>query len=294
MILAVYRKNTPNRGDLASTPVEYFVPSINFKRLDILDCSAGNVVAVRLLQNASVIILGGGGLLSHKKFSLQINYILNNFGDKVIIWGAGSNFVSEEPVPVDLTKARLIGIRDYGSTNDFSWVPCVSCMNPEIDFFLDDPTPNIQKPIGILENNSGARTARVGDCGISDVARFGNKKVSTYEILQFIFSCSLLVTSSYHAAFWATLLRIPVLGVPTSSKFSFFRHTVKLVKKDGWVKHVEDALVHPQALAECRMANLQFLVKAQEIFPALRGVRFVSSPKKSLVRSFFGIRKVAN
>lgn len=289
MIVAVYRKNTPNRGDLASTPVAYFNSSINTKRLDILDCSSDNEVAVHLLNNAATIILGGGGLLGHKKFSLQINYILNNFGDKVIIWGAGSNFVSEDPTSVDLSKARLVGIRDYGPTNHFSWVPCVSCMNPEIDLFLGGTTPHIGKPIGILENNAGARIARVGDCGVSDVARFGNKKVSSYEMLQFISSCSLLVTSSYHAAFWATLLSIPVLGVPTSSKFANFRHMVKLVKKDDWANHVGDALVHPEALAECRIANLQFLANAQEIFPSLCKVRFVSSTKKSLIRSIFGI-----
>lgn len=78
------------------------------------------------------------------------------------------------------------------------------------------------------------------------------------EMTRFISSCDALITSSYHGVYWATLMGIPVIGIPTSSKFYHMKHKTPLAKPNDWIEALSDAKIHPNAWEECVQANIKF------------------------------------
>ncbi len=254
MIVNVHRKDTPNRGDLASAPLRYFQSDQRIIYLDIL-APKNSEKARGLCEQADFIIIGGGGLLDNLKFDGEINFLTSLYGKKVIVWGVGSNSVTSD-CKTNLDSALFVGVRDFGVGR--LWVPCASCLSPEFDFVASERSNFYVGGLGILENNSGAITAKVSDCGQAGIRRFGNKKVTMREMLEFIASCDVLVTSSFHAAFWATLLCVPVVAIPTSSKFQTLKHKVPLASPDDWTSKINETCVYLEALEECRNANMRF------------------------------------
>ena len=268
MILNVHRKKTPNRGDLASAPGVYFNSIDDVIFVDVMECDGRDERINSLLSRAEVIIYGGGGLLDHVKFDDSLRYILDNHGDKTVIWGAGSNSIKSQPFVSDLTLARYVGVRDFGNDKDYDWLPCVSCMSTDFEKVLENRRKLYVGGIGILENNSGSTTASVKDLGYN-VRKFGNKKVSTAEMLEFIISCDYLISSSFHACYWATLLGVPVVGVPTSSKFHTFKHRIPLSNSGNWNEYLDQTVIYNGALNECREANIDFLNRISHISKSL-------------------------
>jgi polysaccharide pyruvyl transferase WcaK-like protein len=110
-----------------------------------------------------------------------------------------------------------------------------------------------------VENDSGQITANISDFGIPNVRRLGNKKTQAKDMFEFISSCDLLVTSSFHAAYWATLFEIPVIGIPTSVKFHTLQHSIPLAKKGNWIDQLGNTRIYPAALNECIEANANFI-----------------------------------
>lgn len=260
MILNIHRKKTPNRGDLSSAPCLYFSDAENIIFADVLDCDGRDSRINKYLCDAEIIVFGGGGLLDHPKFDDSLCYILENYGYKTVIWGAGSNSISNQHFKSRLGSAKYVGIRDFGVSNNYTWVPCASCMSNDFDIVIKDREKLYVGGVGILENNAGKSIAPVNDLGFN-ARKFGNKKVSTLEILEFIISLDYLVSSSFHACYWATLLGIPVIGVPTSSKFHTFKYKFPLAKKNNWEQFLEKTIVYDGALEDCREANIDFLSK---------------------------------
>ncbi len=83
-------------------------------------------------------------------------------------------------------------------------------------------------------------------------------------MFEFISSCDLLVTSSFHAAYWATLLEVPVIGIPTSIKFHTFRHRIPLASNGNWIAQLGNTKVYHSALNECIEANINFIKSLPE------------------------------
>jgi hypothetical protein len=265
MIINIHRRKTPNRGDLASTPLLYTANAESVKYIDILECYIENIKIEEVLRHAELIIIGGGGLLDNPKFAPHVDFLLEGFHDKIVIWGIGTNTVNAKSTPSNLNRLDLFGLRDFYSQDspfpNSTWVPCASCMNLEIDAIMQRRKTLATSSIGILINDSGKIPMRIGNCSVSELRFFGNKKVRTIEMLEFIMSSRVLVTNSYHAAYWATLMMIPVLAVPTSSKFKYFKHPVPLAGKDDWINYIRDTRVYPYALEDCRISNKEFLEK---------------------------------
>lgn len=272
MIVNVHRRKTPNQGDLASAPLKYIESSVSSDEecfVDILDCDGTNERVGEILSRSDLIVFGGGGLLDNKKFIPSFDYIKSKYSDKLVVWGAGSNAVATSSDMTDLNGIDLVGVRDYSSAirSRSRWVPCASCLFGPLREYKSLASKVNPKWVGIFENNSGANVARVGDCGVTNFELMGNKKVSFKEVLEFIIYSEYLVTSSFHAAYWATLLGTPVLAVPTSSKFYTFKHKVPLVEKDNWLERLDEAVVHEGAFEECVEANLSFLSDVKDRFP---------------------------
>ena len=83
----VWRFQTPNRGDLASSPYQYLLFREDaIAKVDIsrdLNCPK----VLKIFDNSEVIIVGGGGLLGLEKYIDKIRFFVKNYPKKTVIWG---------------------------------------------------------------------------------------------------------------------------------------------------------------------------------------------------------------
>ncbi len=93
-----------------------------------------------------------------------------------------------------------------------------------------------------------------------------NNTASFDEIIKFLASGEIVITTSFHGAYWATLLGRRVIVVePFSWKFYTFRHPPVIAKASQLRHAMSQACPYPQALKECREANERFGSKVFEL-----------------------------
>jgi hypothetical protein len=209
-------------------------------------------------------VIGGGGLISDA--FPQVEQLTREHGARVVLWGVGHNLAIDIAggymksaaivYPEWMSNAVLVGVRDYGTR--FEWVPCASCLDPHFD-----ATAPIAHDVVVFEH----KRIPIGIRGVP-VMRNGGHSLS--EALAFLSSGELVVTNSYHGAYWALLLGRRVIVVPFASKFFGFKHAMPLCAPDDWRRHRREAVAYPDALAECRERNIAFHEKVLE---ALRGMQ---------------------
>jgi len=255
MIVNVHRKKTSNQGDKVSAPLRYLRHDKSDVFIDILDCLTPNPRINAYLEEAEWIIVGGGGLLSNDKFHFELLKLRELYSEKIIFWGGGTNAMKND-IDVDLNGVNYVGIRDVGT--QFPWVPCASCMSDIFTKIIKNRSRYSPKGIGFLENNAGRNTHDISSLDYKDIRKFGNKNVTMSQMVEFIASCETLITSSYHGLYWATLIGVPVVGIPTSSKFYHMRHPAPLARKDTWPEKLTETKLYPEALKECIDANIKF------------------------------------
>jgi exopolysaccharide biosynthesis predicted pyruvyltransferase EpsI len=93
-----------------------------------------------------------------------------------------------------------------------------------------------------------------------------NLKTSVEAVAAFLGSAETVVTSSYHGAYWASLLGRRVVGIPTSSKFYGLKHAIPLCTIEDWPRFEKLARSYPEALDDCRSANIAFAEKVKDHF----------------------------
>lgn len=118
--------------------------------------------------------------------------------DSVVLWGVGQNHHSSDDdigTLINYSSIKLIGIREYGigSFPNALFVPCVSCMHP-----LFNKNYNVIEDIVVVEH-------KCYPINEFDYAKISNDS-SMEKILEFIGQANVIITNSYHAAYWATLL----------------------------------------------------------------------------------------
>jgi hypothetical protein len=247
IISSVHCIEPKNIGDMECSPFKYF---------KFYECKTFDL---RTFPNTppynNKVIIGGGGLLG----SAFINPIINitNKLENVIIWGAGFNVhygdesdLINNQLTTFLNQCKLIGIRDYGLK--YEWVPCSSCMNP---LFLKKY--NKKYNIVIFEHKDVP-------IDIKNIPKIKNNASDIYHVISFIGSADVVITNSYHGVYWATLLNKKVLTIPFSSRFDNFKHKPTICTIHNWKEKLEEAKNYPEAIHECREANLKFFVKVDE------------------------------
>jgi hypothetical protein len=149
----------------------------------------------------------------------------------------------------------MLGVRDWDL--GLRWVPDASCMHPAFDVEHRVDHDVIVYEHGVLE-----------PIGL-EVPTMSNVGTTPFEdVASFLASGEVVITNSYHGAYWATLLgRRALLWEPWCSKFLLLRYPLPWVGLDTWEKKLADAPVYPAALAECRTANRSF---ADDLFATLR------------------------
>lgn len=243
-----HRRNAHNIGDLKCGPAEYIDSLSEYKMIEIFRCRK-----TMRLSNQNVIV-GGGGLLANDFFSKQISNIVASNPKSLVCWGAGQNTHDSETVsyPEVLKEFDLVGVRDDKSP--YEWVPCASCLSN----VFDEAYP-ITHDI-VLYNHSDFSGLK--DHGFPELQ---NSETDFRKIIRFLGSGNTVITTSYHGAYWATLLgRKAVVLNPFSSKFFAFRHPPELAGDHDWKTAINRALSYPGSLEECRQSNLAFSRKVQE------------------------------
>ena len=175
----------------------------------------------------------------------------------LIGWSVGRNVHGSCDIVYDRDKYEksfdLLGVRD--SVNDFEWVPCPICMHPIFDnkFSVKNKVVIYKHknfPMKVIDNSFPKLT----------------NKATFDEIIEFLGSAEIVVTNSYHGAYWATLLKKKVLILqPFSSKFFGFRHPLIITNNIDDIDSINEIPIYPHALKEAREATLRFSEKIQKI-----------------------------
>jgi hypothetical protein len=264
-----------NVGDLLSSPANYFsFPGYSIAQQDIRTLNPKAL-------NGEHLLIGGGGLL-YSRFLDNITTLRNspNRG-RLIAWGIGQQdyrTLTANPQPFDyssyLKEFDLIGIRDFDA--GYPWVPCVSCMHPAFD-----RTYEIKHEFVVFSHKKF-------QLQIGAFPRMTNETQGIAEVLNFLGSGETILTSSYHGAYWGTLLGRKVLAFPFSSKFLTLKHSPGLYPVEKWVQtkfqvkllnqvfyerrdqnqytcqtkdwqeHLQHCQFYSQSLEECRTQNRWF------------------------------------
>jgi hypothetical protein len=259
----LHARRDRNVGDQRSSPVGYFPFLADVAQHDLFDWNprfnasyAARLGFYEALETKNLII-GGGGLLETAYFSPALEFIRYGARGKSVIWGAGHNLHEPESWVAGYNKYSLsvinydlIGVRDYGTR--FRWVPCASCMAPE----LLNPPP-ASRDLGFFLHAVVEETKRKllrEDPDIPYMDNFG----SFADAVGFIAGCETLVTNSFHGAYWALLMGRRVIGIPTASKFFSLKHPIAMADIADWRSALPRTAMYSEALGECREANIAF------------------------------------
>jgi len=307
-----------NLGDCLSSPLEYFqFPGFQVEHLNLLDVLHGlkhprapspirGLLATIAERNAKAhVILGGGGLLA-PQFQEAIQQIFSQIvqptGGAAIAWGVGQQAYKLGGANQTLDQRRdqirqeieqfpydnyvkdwdLVGVRDAGIAQN--WVPCASCMHPAFDQDY------------AIEHDFVVYSHSKFELKLDGFPRLSHAETSMERVLAFLGSGDTVLTSSFHGAYWATLLGRKVLAFPFTSKFLTLKHPIglypdprwripswrwrpftetflnKLIfelkwskkyrpQTSNWQNYLDRTQSYPQALEECRQRNQEFYLR---------------------------------
>lgn len=278
-----------NQGDLLSSPLTYFQFGFQTEQVALKGYCESKI---------DHLILGGGGLLDNDYYHSEISEASNNTLGQKIAWGTGYNFHSypfgfnvdlsnrtnlykrelkgfirrltnskqsswaQNLLGHRLNKPRfledfdLVGIRDYDPDSD-CWTPCASCFLPQLDEGRRS-TPS-QKTI-VIDHPTFMRISQ------NRFPQLHNTETSASDLIKLIASAETVVTSSYHALYWATLMNRKTVCIPWSTKFLGLKWPTEICfDGDGLLYSIKKAKNHPNALEEARNANLAFASKAAQL-----------------------------
>lgn len=242
-----FRRDDTNAGDWHSPPFRYF-PELGDLTLES--------TSDELPKERSIIICGGGGLISPKKGFQKLRRF---FGKHICIgWGLGENWIdlkslgylqpAPQTFPDFLSEFDLLGIRD--AQPDYPQVPCASCMHEAFDQSYE-----IRRSIGVYEH----KRIPLATYGHESASNNGE---SMEDKIRFIGESETIITNSYHGAYWAMLLNRRVICAPFGSKFFGFGENLEF--RPPWnlrPSETENLVSYPGYLEKCRKANTDFKEK---------------------------------
>lgn len=298
----VYRQDRNNVGDMSSNPLQYFMKPGEYAEVDILNigkqqfdpnipviAGGGGLLANEFMDDAlrdltmspdvnSILNIGEelwkqtapANINLRSEFFGKLNPLISEYVNKLsndtsprIIWGAGHNgnyekkFKGTLNYPKWLQNFNLIGVRDYGQ--QYEWVPCASCMHPALR-----EKHVIKHPVIWFEHKK--QMIKSTEFGNDPVPRFINSGGNIEETIRILGSADVIVTNSYHGAYWGTLLGRKVIVVEAwSSKFNSMKHPPYFLgKNETWKDYADACEVYNTALDECITATQNYWNKVKE------------------------------
>lgn len=287
--IVIHRADNNNVGDMASNPLQYFLEEDEYKVVDISEIyntPFPNGVPMiigggGLLENdyfgdiLSRILLSSDKLQLMKiwntrwdlqnpnqkdvfeEFIEKHNLLIKETIDKLdenkiprILWGVGHNSLPDKKYkktkkleyPDWLSQYDMIGIRDWNQT--MPWVPCASCMHPALR-----KEYSIKNDMIWFEH----KKQLVSEFGRDSIPRFINSGNNIEQTIELLGSANIILTNSYHGAYWGTLLKKKVIVVgPWSTKFFNLKHSPGIVDNhEEWRDIIDNVKIYEDALDEC-------------------------------------------
>lgn len=233
-----------NAGDFWSSPLHYYdFSSFDYEHIHFLNFAENKV-------RDKIFVIGGGGLIITKTNYLTqiLESILEN--NKVIFWGIGSNTTCQPFFEIFEHKNVLkVGVRDITQELQFDYLPCVSCKN-----ILFDKKRYEEGGIGLIEHPDYP-------IEISNLPKISNNS-KIENILDFIGSKSIIISSTFHGIYWSQLMNKKVLYYnetgELNSKFLNMKHRVSTCNKNNYLSRVYDVSSTVNLLSESRNLNNSF------------------------------------
>lgn len=241
-----------NLGDQVCCPMDY-VPikdGSEFVEMDIREDPEK--------FTADSIVFGGGGL-----FHYGVDVMMQKISEaarrknphvKLICWGPGTNYHGKTDAywPPFLSGFDLVGLRDRG--NPYHWVPCASCLHPFFDQVTTAPTHEY-----VVYSHHQHPLKIDGPTMTND-----RPKDQFLPVLEFLSSGRIILTNTFHGAYWGLMLgRAVIIIEPFSNRFFHgFPTDMSYAETDTWQGVACDVtpLTDPeQYLVDCRVANYSFM-----------------------------------
>jgi len=293
----VHRADPNNVGDLSSNPLQYFLKPEQYQVVDITRITETDY------DSRLPMVIGGGGLIgneffgdavpsllpsadldqlvsiqkhkwnlkdpanekAHAEFQFAHRNFIKRYMNKITpvsaprhIWGAGHNGpldkrgAAEIVYPDWLMNFDEVGVRDWDQNQP--WVPCASCMHPALK-----KKYAIKNDVVFFEH----KKQLIKNFGNDSIPRFVNSGSNIDQTIELLGSANIILTNSYHGAYWGVLLGKKVIVVePWSSKFLSMKHAPWILKRDqDWKEVVDQIKIHDSALDDCQDATTKFWVK---------------------------------
>jgi hypothetical protein len=288
-----HRKDPNNVGDIAANPLQYFLSPDQYQTIDVAHPGQEDY------PGDVPVVVGGGGLIGNdfmgnviancllspdemqlkqlsevrwklisehnwgaqrnfkNKYSELIEESLTNvvkYSAPKYAWGIGHNgsTASTPEYPEELNQYSAVGLRDWG-THSHSWVPCASCLHPALrkNYTIKNPVIWFEHKKQLIKDRS---------FGNEPIPRFVNSGANIEQTIELLGSAEVVLTNSYHGAYWATLLQRRVIVVGAwSSKFHHMKHApVQMPAEHNWRDVLDQTQIYPHALDECADANHAF------------------------------------
>lgn len=293
----VHRADPNNVGDLASNPLQYFLKPEEYQVVDITRINETEY------DSQLPMVIGGGGLIgneffgdavpsllpaadldqlvsiqkhkwnlkdpanekAHAEFQFAHRNFIKRYMNKIKpvsaprhIWGAGHNGpldkrgIAEIVYPDWLMNFDEVGVRDWDQNQP--WVPCASCMHPALK-----KKYAIKNDVVFFEH----KKQLIKNFGNDSIPRFVNSGSNIDQTIELLGSANIILTNSYHGAYWGVLLGKKVIVVePWSSKFLSMKYAPWILKRDqDWKDVVDQIKIRDSALDDCQDATTKFWVK---------------------------------
>lgn len=243
-----------NLGDRVCNPCGYFDALKDVRRMNAWD--------VNWIYQPEHLVLGGGGMV-HGLLAQLIEYVPRVKGRRLIAWGMGHNQHGESFIDYHkvLDGFDLVGVRDYrtAAVKGWEYVPCVSCMNGAFEEVAGEKAVH---PVVVYQHYDNPIKLRFTKGAMPTMT---NEVPGLKDALAFLASGEVVVTNSYHGAYWAMLLgRKVMIYRPFASRFCDLKWQPPSCHEGNWMRVAAKGA--PEGyLQECRAANVAFYAKVREM-----------------------------
>lgn len=248
-----------NAGDTYCSP-HLFYDFKNFniqytKKWDIVNNSKNNI-----------FIFGGGGIIDTNRD--RYNYYKNlNESNIYFHWGSGSNRLNLKQINWKPAKTEIdvrndilenfvyVGRRDFLNNYypNHEYVPCVSCKIKNLQNKY-----KIKRKIGIIQHMFLKQIKNLNYPTIS----MNLSKYNINEIIKFIGESEIIITGSFHAAYWSLLMQKKVIiNGNWSSKFDTLKYKPIILSENIENDIKKCVIPPPEYLKECIDLNDKFYNK---------------------------------
>ena len=250
----VHRRDADNAGDSWSSPGVYLANTMPVTGIyDYKDLSK-----VSVSGTIDRLIIGGGGIGA--KFLEPVWQFMDRVQVRnLVVWGTAWER-SREDLDQLAQRANLIGVREWLVDPDWQqrWVPCASAYHCGL------PRLRKRRPVKdwlIIDHWKRKPIEFPLAC-----TRISNYRTSMQTILEAIADHHFVLTSSYHGAYWATLLarRAVFCSLPWMPKVDQARWPIPAAETFSWAM-LDHARRYPTALDEALEANRAFEQKVTSL-----------------------------